>query len=98
MSEEEHKYTIIYDEWSCTSWGFEIDGVWRGAERDEGVKSPEEDDELLDYTLAKLKEHIKKGYTDFKSVMDCFQTDDFISDEGYCDTCGHSGHKTIWKI
>jgi hypothetical protein len=98
MSDEETKYTIIYDEWSCTEWGFSINYEWRGANREDGVKSIEEDDELLDYTLAKLKEHIKKGYTDFKSVMDCFQTDDYISDESSCDTCGHSGSKTIWKI
>jgi hypothetical protein len=98
MEEEPTKYTIVYDEWSCTNWGFVINEQWRGAERDDGVLLPEEDDELLDYVLAKLKEHVKKGYTDFKSVMDCFQTDDFVYDESSCDTCGHSGQKTIWKI
>lgn len=94
----ETKYEIVYDETSCTDWGFIINDQWRGAERLEGVKPPEEDDELLDYVLAKIKEEIKAGHSDFKDLMDCIQPDDTVWPEDSCDTCGHWGHKTIWKI
>jgi len=94
----EPKYKIVYDEWSCTSWGFSINDVWRGAERDEGVLYPEEDDELLDYVLSKLKQEIKDGNCDFKSVMDLFSDSETKHDDSSCDTCGHSGYKETWNI
>ena len=96
--EEDYKYEIIYDETGCTEWGFEVNDQWRGANRLEGVKSLEEDDELIDYVLAKLKKGIKDGEIDFKDVMECFQEDDHYSPDESCETCGHWGHKTIWKI
>lgn len=94
--DKETKYTIVYDEMSCTDWGFEINGEWRGA--NSNVTPIEYDDELLDYVLTRLKEEIKGGHSDFKSLMDCFQSEDTEFDKGSCDTCGHSGYKTIWKI
>ncbi|NDB87010.1 MAG: hypothetical protein EB127_30640 [Alphaproteobacteria bacterium] len=96
--EEETKYTIIYDETSCYDWGFFINDVWRGGEVEEGVKQPEEDDELLDYLLLKLKEGIKRGTCSFKDLVECFQSEDTIFSESSCEQCGHSGYKTIWKL
>ena len=98
MENEDHKYEIVYDEWSCYDWGFNINGVWRSGEVKEGVKQPEEDDELLDYLLLKLKEGIKNNTCSFKDLVECFQSEETIFDESSCDNCGHSGHKTIWKI
>jgi hypothetical protein len=49
------KYKIVYDESSCYNWGFSINDVWRSGEVEAGVKQPEEDDELIDYLLLKLK-------------------------------------------
>lgn len=92
------KYEIIYDETSCYNWGFSVNGVWRSGEVEEGVKQPEEDDELLDYVLQKLKEDIKNGHTSFKSVMDCLQYEEYEYDKDSCEQCGHSGSKTIWRI
>jgi hypothetical protein len=94
----EPKYKIVYDEMSCYNWGFYINDVWRGGERDKDVKSPDEDDELLDYLLQKLKEEIKDGTCSFQSLIECFQSDDTEYDKASCDTCGHSGHKTTWNI
>jgi hypothetical protein len=94
----EPKYKIVYDETSCYNWGFFINDVWRGGERDKYVKSPEEDDELLDYLLLKLKEEIKRGTCDFKSLLECFQYDDYESNKDYCETCGHHGGTTTWNI
>ena len=94
----EPKYTIVYDETSCYNWGFSINGVWRSGEVEEGVKQPEEDDELLDYLLLKLKEEIKRGTCSFKDLVECFQSDDYESSDSSCDTCGHHGGRTTWKI
>jgi hypothetical protein len=98
LEEDEPKYTIVYDEASCYNWGFSINGVWRSGEVEEGVKQPEEDDELLDYLLLKLKEGIKDGTCSFKDLVECFQSDDYESSDGYCDTCGHHGGRTTWRI
>lgn len=98
LEEDAPKYTIVYDEASCYDWGFSINGVWRSGEVEEGVKQPEEDDELLDYLLLKFKEGIKKGTCSFKDLVECFQYDDYESSDGYCDTCGHHGGTTTWKI
>lgn len=91
----EHKYEIIYDEMSCYDWGFIINDTWRSGE---DSKHPEEDDELLDYLLLKLKEGIKRGTCSFKDLVECFQSEDTVFAKGSCDDCGHSGHKTTWKI
>ena len=98
LEDDAPKYTIVYDESSCYNWGFSINGVWRSGEVEEGVKQPEEDDELLDYLLLKLKEEIKRGTCSFKELVECFQSDDYETDDGYCDTCGHHGGRTTWKI
>ena len=98
MTEGEHKYKIVYNEMSCYGWGFEINDVWRSGEVEEGGKQPEEDDELLDYLLLKLKEGIKNNTCSFKDLVECFQYEDTIFDDDSCECCGHSGHKTIWKI
>lgn len=98
LEEDAPKYTIVYDESSCYDWGFSINGVWRSGEVDEGVKQPEEDDELLDYLLQKLKEGIKDGTCSFMNLVECFQSDDTEFAKHSCDDCGHSGHRTTWKI
>jgi hypothetical protein len=92
------KYKIVYDETSCYNWGFSINDVWRSGEVDEGVKQPEEDDELIDYLLAQLKEGIKNGTSSFKDLVECFQSDDTDYSKDSCDDCGHSGYRTTWNI
>ena len=92
------KYKIVYNETSCYNWGFSINGVWRSGEVDEGVKHPEEDDELLDYLLLKLKERIKDGTCSFRDLVECFQSDDREFSKSSCDDCGHSGYKQTWNI
>ena len=98
LEDDAPKYTIVYDEASCYNWGFSINGVWRSGEVEEGVKQPEEDDELLDYLLLKLKEEIKRGTCSFKDLVECFQYDDTEFAKHSCDDCGHSGHRTTWRI
>ena len=92
------KYKIVYDEMSCYNWGFSINDIWRSGEVEAGVKQPEEDDELLDYLLIKLKEGIKDNTCSFKDLVECFQSDDTEFDKGSCDDCGHYGHRTTWNI
>ena len=100
----ETKYKIVYDEMSCYNWGFSINGVWRSGEDfsegdvNEGIKRLEEDDELLDYLLLKLKEGIKRGTCSFKDLIECFQSDDTEFAKDSCGDCGHSGHTTTWNI
>jgi len=94
----EPKYKIVYDEMSCYNWGYSINDVWRSVELESGVKTLEEDDELLDYLLLKLKEGIKRGTCSFKDLIECFQYDDYESSKDYCETCGHHGGRTTWNI
>jgi hypothetical protein len=94
----ETKYKIVYDEMSCYNWGFSINDVWRSREVEDGVKQPEEDDELLDYLLAELKDGIKRGTCSFKDLVECFQSDDTEFSNSSCDDCGHSGYKQTWNI
>lgn len=98
IDDNNYKYKITYDEMSCYNWGFSINDVWRSGEVEEGVKQPEEDDELLDYLLAQLKAGIKRGTCSFKDLVECFQSDDTEFDENSCDDCGHSGYRQTWKI
>lgn len=98
------KYKIVYNEMSCYNWGFSINDVWRSGEDfsegevNECIKRLEEDDELIDYLLLKLKEGIKDGTSSFKDLVECFQTDDTEYSERSCDDCGHSGYKQTWNI
>lgn len=100
MSEEinNKKYEIIWDESSCYGWCWIINGKQRGGEGSEENSDPEYDDELLDYVLAKIRHDVKAGYSSFRDLMECLQTEDYISSSGSCETCGHYGGKTIWKI
>jgi len=98
IEEEDFKYKIVYDEMSCYGWGFSINDIWRSGEVEDGVKQPEEDDELLDYLLVKLKEGIKNNTCSFKDLVECFQSDDREFSTDSCDDCGHSGYRQTWKI
>ena len=79
------KCRIVYDEMSCYNWGFSINGVWRSGEVEEGVKQPEEDDELLDYLLLKLKEGIKNGKFLIQKCSSCENFQFFP--RSFCITC-----------
>jgi hypothetical protein len=89
---------------SCYNWGFSINDVWRSGEDfsegdvNKSIKRLEEDDELLDYLLLKLKESIKRGTCSFKDLVECFQSDDTEFSKSSCDDCGHSGYKQTWNI
>lgn len=90
---EEHKYTIIKDEGSCFGPSWCINGEWLK----EG-EYLEQNEELIDYLLSQMKEAIKKNQTLVDDLLHCFQYDDYVYNKGSCETCGHYGGKTTWKI
>jgi hypothetical protein len=91
--ETKTKYTIIKDEKSCFGPAWCINDHWL----EEG-EYLEDNEELIDYLLIKLKEGIKKRSIDVESLIVCFQCDDYEYDKGSCETCGHFGGKTTWVI
>jgi len=89
------KYTIVKDEKSCYGPSWSVNGEWLK----EG-QYLEQNDELIDYLLLKVKEAIKDNTSNVESLLSCIQYDDWEADEGEsCETCGHSGGgKTTWKV
>ena len=87
------KYTIIKDEKSCFGPAWSVNGKW--LEEGEDLANNEE---LMDYLIDNLKEYIKKGHSDFESLLSIYQYDDYEADKDRCETCGHYGGKTTWKV
>jgi hypothetical protein len=89
----EPKYTIIKDEKSCFGTVWCLNEKWL----EEG-EYMEDNTELVEYLLNKIRDGIKDKSIDIESLITCFHYDDYESDKGSCETCGHFGGKTNWKI
>lgn len=75
----------------CTAYNFSIDGK-RYADM-----TTEEKEKVIDYALAKAKEHILNNHMAFEGIMEHFQYDS--CDHGpKCETCGDSVSTTVINI
>ena len=75
----------------CTAYGFSVDG------KPYKNLSIEEKSKIIDYTLAKAKEHILNNHMAFEGIMEHFQYDSYEIGPT-CDQCGDSVSKTIINI
>ena len=76
----------------CTAFDFLVNGKSLSdiAENDQ--------DEILDYLIIKIKEGIKENTIQFQNVVQLFQYDDYEYDDHVCGQCGDTVSTTIWNI
>lgn len=55
-------------------------------------------DEILEYLLLKIKEGIKDNTIQFQNVVRMFQYDDYEHDDHVCGQCGDTVSTTTWNI
>ena len=55
-------------------------------------------DEILDYLIIKIKEGIKENTIQFQNVVQLFQYDDYESDPVQCTQCFDTVSTTTWNI
>ena len=76
----------------CTAFGFYVNG-------ESFINIPEqEQEEILDYVLAKLKEQIKENHTQLSEIIKIFEYDHYECDPDPCDQCGDTVSTMIWNI
>ena len=75
----------------CTAYNFSIDG------KRYTDMTVEEKEKVIDYALAKAKEHILNNHMAFEGIMEHFQYDSYEIGPA-CDQCGDSVSKTIINI
>jgi len=76
----------------CTATAFYIN------DKEEVDLTTEERNELLDYLLVKLKEGILENTISLRTVIECFQYDDYSYDSNPCEQCGDTISETFWQI
>ena len=60
--------------------------------------SENDQDEILEYLLLKIKEGIKDNTIQFQNVVRMFQYDDYEHDDHVCGQCGDTVSTTTWSI
>jgi len=55
-------------------------------------------DEILEYLLLKIKEGIKDNTIQLENVVQMFQYDDYEHDDHVCGQCGDTVSTTTWNI
>ena len=60
--------------------------------------SENDQDEILEYLLLKIKEGIKDNTIQFQNVVRMFQYDDYEHDDHVCGQCGDTVSTTTWNI
>jgi len=60
--------------------------------------SQEEQDEILDYLLLKIKEQYRTKQIDLMSIVNIFEYTDYEYDREPCDSCGDTVSTTTWDI
>jgi hypothetical protein len=91
------KYNIIISE-GCTAFYTDVNGKTVGGSYEPTRLTDEEENELVDYLLIKVKEGIANGTIDLNGLIGLFQYDDYETDDTSCETCGDSVSRTIYNI
>lgn len=60
--------------------------------------SENDQDEILEYLLLKIKEGIKDNTIQLQNVVQMFQYDDYEHDDHVCGQCGDTVSTTTWNI
>ena len=95
MSEKKYKITISE---GCTAFYTEINGKIVGGEYEPTRFDDAETDELVDYLCERFKEELKGSYVQLNDLIECFQPDNWESDEDSCEQCGDTVHRRYWEF
>ena len=91
------KYNIVISE-GCTAFYTEVNGKIVGGSYEPTRLSEEEENELVDYLLLKVKEGISESTIDLNQLIGLFQYDESEYDDRVCDQCGDTVTRTIYNI
>mgnify|MGYP000356404739 FL=1 len=85
------KYKFV-ETTGCTAFDFTVN--------DKSLSDiPQNDqDEILEYLLLKIKEGIKDNTIQLENVVEMFQYDDYEHDDHVCGQCGDTVSTTTWNI
>jgi hypothetical protein len=76
----------------CTAFNFLINN------RSLSEISEQEQEQILDYLLIKLKECVKENGIQLTNIVQLFQYDDYEYDDHVCEQCGDTVCTTTWNI
>jgi hypothetical protein len=91
------KYNIIISE-GCTAFYTEVNGKTVGGSYEPTRLSADEENELVDYLLIKVKEGISESTIGLNELIGLFQYDESEYDDHACDQCGDTVSRTIYNI
>jgi len=85
------KYKFV-ETTGCTAFDFTVN--------DKSLSDiPQNDqDQILEYLLLKIKEGIKDNTIQLENVVQMFQYDDYEHDDHVCGQCGDTVSTTTWNI
>jgi len=85
------KYKFV-ETTGCTAFDFTVN--------DKSLSDiPQNDqDEILEYLLLKIKDGIKDNTIQLENVVEMFQYDDYEHDDHVCGQCGDTVSTTTWNI
>jgi hypothetical protein len=85
------KYKFV-ETTGCTAFDFTVN--------DKSLSDiPQNDqDEILEYLLLKIKDGIKDNTIQLENVVQMFQYDDYEHDDHVCGQCGDTVSTTTWNI
>jgi len=85
------KYKFV-ETTGCTAFDFTVN--------DKSLSDiPQNDqDQILEYLLLKIKEGIKDNTIQLENVVQLFQYDDYEHDDHVCGQCGDTVSTTTWNI
>lgn len=58
----------------------------------------DEKEELVDHLFKRFKYELKRNNVTLDSLIQCFDSDDYETEEDSCETCGHSMATTTWRL
>jgi hypothetical protein len=91
------KYKITISE-GCTAFYTEINGKFVGGEDPRYDFTEKEIDELIDYLCEQFKKELKQHTVSLNDLIQCFQPDNWETDEHDCEQCGDSVHRRYWEL
>jgi hypothetical protein len=91
------KYKITISE-GCTAFYTEINGKFVGGEDPRYDFTEKEIDELIDYLCEQFKKELKQHTVSLNDLIQCFQPDNWETEDESCDQCGDSVHRKHWEF
>jgi hypothetical protein len=91
------KYKITISE-GCTAFYTEINEKIVGGEYEPTCLTDAETDEFVDYLCEQFKKELKQHTVSLNDLIQCFQPDNWETEDESCDQCGDSVHRKHWEF